>query len=260
MRLLLFVMLLFFSSTSFAANKDVFGYPVGKTHHYGAQNPKRTSFIGLKSSGTVNVSLRDYVYKQFIALKKKAAKSGVQLSVVSGYRTLGEQRYLRKREPKLAEKPGYSEHHLGTAVDFYQVTDNSDAFLWLLENAFAAGWAPTYYYRNNNKFYKEPWHWRYVGKKPAQTFKANWQKSIARDIRRLQASLKKNNTEKVIGTVMVNTNCPRCLKLRAGPSTQHEVLDTLPKGESLALLAKQGVWYKVNFAGQTGYVHADYVK
>ncbi len=65
-------------------------------------------------------------------------------------------------------KPGYSEHNLGLAVDFNYVNydfENTKAFSWLVENAENYGFILRYKKEKesitNVKY--EPWHWRYVG-------------------------------------------------------------------------------------------------
>jgi D-alanyl-D-alanine carboxypeptidase len=69
---------------------------------------------------------------------------------------------------------GYSEHQLGTAIDFIapgmggQVDgfDQKAAYKWLTENAYKYGFILSY--PDNNSFYVfEPWHWRFVGVKLA---------------------------------------------------------------------------------------------
>lgn len=69
---------------------------------------------------------------------------------------------------------GYSEHQLGTAVDFTTTSlsgalngfDKKDEYDWLLENAHKYGFVISY--PEGNSYYKyEPWHWRFVGVKLA---------------------------------------------------------------------------------------------
>lgn len=65
---------------------------------------------------------------------------------------------------------GYSEHQLGTAVDFTTTTiggvlltfKSDPAYKWLLDNAYKYGFVLSY--PEGNTYYKfEPWHWRFVG-------------------------------------------------------------------------------------------------
>lgn len=111
--------------------------------------------------------------------------------VQSAYRSIEEQeriynseveKYMnqgktRKQAQVLTEetinKPGYSEHNLGLAVDFNYVNgefENTDAFRWLKENAEKYGFILRYPKEKENitKVKYEPWHWRYVGKENAK--------------------------------------------------------------------------------------------
>ncbi|UTR08561.1 SH3 domain-containing protein [Alkalihalobacillus sp. LMS6] len=49
------------------------------------------------------------------------------------------------------------------------------------------------------------------------------------------------------------------LNLRSGAGTSHRVLTTLPVGQKLELLQKQGNWYQVKAGNQTGWVSADFL-
>ena len=66
---------------------------------------------------------------------------------------------------------GYSEHQLGTTIDFTteeigassSVFGKTTAYQWLLENAYKYGFILSY--PEANKYYQfEPWHWRFVGR------------------------------------------------------------------------------------------------
>ncbi len=65
---------------------------------------------------------------------------------------------------------GYSEHQLGTTLDFTTPIvgalltgfETTPAYKWLVDNAHKFGF--TLSYSENNKYYEyEPWHWRFVG-------------------------------------------------------------------------------------------------
>ena len=62
--------------------------------------------------------------------------------------------------------------------------------------------------------------------------------------------------QQVIGTVTATTN----VNIRASADQNSSKLGTLVGGASLELLAVEGEWCKVNFAGQVAYVKAEYVK
>lgn len=61
--------------------------------------------------------------------------------------------------------------------------------------------------------------------------------------------------QQVIGTVTATTN----VNIRASADQNSNKLGTLVGGASLELLAVEGEWCKVNFAGQVAYVKAEYV-
>ncbi|MFB4210374.1 SH3 domain-containing protein [Shouchella sp. JSM 1781072] len=50
------------------------------------------------------------------------------------------------------------------------------------------------------------------------------------------------------------------LNLRSGAGTSHRVLTTLPVGQKLELLQKQGNWYQVKAGNQTGWVSSEFVQ
>ncbi len=107
-----------------------------------------------------------------------AAANQTPIQIISGYRSFGEQAAL-KSEYKVvfgsganafSADQGYSEHQLGTTVDFttpslgmdFTQFSKSKAYAWLVENAYQYGFVLSY--PKNNTYYQfEPWHWRFVG-------------------------------------------------------------------------------------------------
>ena len=85
------------------------------------------------------------------------------LCISDSYRTLGSQVALAARKPRLAARPGRSEHGWGVAVDlcgkaYGTGTPEHD---WLLDNAPRFGWDnPSWARAGGSK--PEPWHWVYV--------------------------------------------------------------------------------------------------
>jgi zinc D-Ala-D-Ala carboxypeptidase len=111
-------------------------------------------------------------------LAEDAASDGVTLWVVSAYRSFGTQSSLKSKYTvtygsganSFSADQGYSEHQLGTTVDFttmglgggFAGFENTDAYQWLLNNAHQYGF--TLSYPEGNAYYIfEPWHWRFVG-------------------------------------------------------------------------------------------------
>ncbi len=111
-------------------------------------------------------------------LLTEAKKDGVDLLVISSYRSFGEQSLLKTNYKvtygtganQFSADQGYSEHQLGTTADFttsqtgsnFLQFKNTDAYKWLKENAHRFGFILSY--PDNNSYYEfEPWHWRFVG-------------------------------------------------------------------------------------------------
>jgi LAS superfamily LD-carboxypeptidase LdcB len=77
--------------------------------------------------------------------------------------------YLSIFRPVSADQ-GYSEHQLGTALDFttralgagFTSFAKTEAYSWLQANAYKYGFVISY--PEDNTYYQfEPWHWRFVG-------------------------------------------------------------------------------------------------
>ncbi len=107
-----------------------------------------------------------------------ATSTGNPLLIVSAYRSFGTQAVLKSTyvvtygtgANKFSAEQGYSEHQLGTALDFttpklwasYAKFDGTSAYVWLTQNAYKYGFILSY--PKQNTYYQfEPWHWRFVG-------------------------------------------------------------------------------------------------
>lgn len=117
------------------------------------------------------------------ALLKANTDPDFDLRVSSAYRSFGTQSSLKSSYTvtygagtanQFSADQGYSEHQLGTTVDFTTVRtggdlnsfDGTSDYQWLLQNAHKYGF--TLSYPQNNSYYQfEPWHWRFVGVKLA---------------------------------------------------------------------------------------------
>jgi D-alanyl-D-alanine carboxypeptidase len=108
-----------------------------------------------------------------------ADNDDVALTITSAYRSFNTQATLKTgytvtygagTANQFSAEQGYSEHQLGTAVDFGTpgssltvAFENTKAFKWLTENAYRYGFVLSY--PKGNIYYQyEPWHWRFVGK------------------------------------------------------------------------------------------------
>jgi MYXO-CTERM domain-containing protein len=99
----------------------------------------------------------------YMKMAQAAAKSGVQIRVVSGFRTMAEQQrlyqcYLCKccNGGNLAARPGYSNHQSGHALDLN--ASSPGVYSWLANNAGKFGFKRT--------VPSENWHWEFWGKDP----------------------------------------------------------------------------------------------
>lgn len=66
--------------------------------------------------------------------------------------------------------------------------------------------------------------------------------------------IKKHTLPKTTYTTTTNLN------LRNTNTTKGKILVTIPKGKLVAYISKSGNWFKVTYAGKTGWVSADYIK
>ena len=60
-------------------------------------------------------------------------------------------------------------------------------------------------------------------------------------------------------TAMYVVNCNEYVNLRAAPDTSAQVLARVPLGEQVVAYGREGDFYRVEYAGLRGYVHADYL-
>lgn len=96
----------------------------------------------------------------FKAMRSYAAnEDGIRLRVNSGFRTIEEQRYFHNcyttcscNDCHYAERPGYSQHQSGRALDLN--TSDEKVYQWLRRRARWFGFEET--------VQDEPWHWEFV--------------------------------------------------------------------------------------------------
>lgn len=133
-----------------------------------------------------NIIVDNRIYESLTKLIGAASQDGIVLWIASGYRSVQEQQTLMDRAvegnetagetPQQAvetalrtlQKPGYSEHHTGLAVDFNQVSsafDNSKEHQWLQAHAAEYGFIQRYTKEKEDVtgIDTESWHYRYVG-------------------------------------------------------------------------------------------------
>ena len=108
-----------------------------------------------------------------------AQTANIDLKIASAFRSFDTQSTLKSAykvtygsgSNKFSADQGYSEHQLGTTIDFTTTKLGADSstfgktasFVWLIENAYRYGFILSYP-KNNSYYIFEPWHWRFVGK------------------------------------------------------------------------------------------------
>ena len=124
-------------------------------------------------------SISSEVWPFLQKLLDDAAAAQVDLKIISAYRSFGTQSTLKSAYTvtygsganKFSADQGYSEHQLGTTVDFttsklgvnFSTFEKTGSYAWLIENAYKYGFVLSYP-KNNGYYIFEPWHWRFVGK------------------------------------------------------------------------------------------------
>lgn len=113
-------------------------------------------------------------------MREAAAKAGLQLLLISAYRSHARQAELFQRKidqgwlPKdvmcIVAPPGFSEHHTGRAIDvaapgFTDLTEdfeNTEESKWLCAHAAEFGFSMSYPRGNPKGVQYEPWHWLFT--------------------------------------------------------------------------------------------------
>ncbi|MFT5849785.1 MAG: LAS superfamily LD-carboxypeptidase LdcB [Patiriisocius sp.] len=123
-------------------------------------------------------ALHSKVMPFFEDMLEEAKDDDIDLWVVSAYRSFEYQAQIKGQylvtygtgANTFSADQGFSEHQLGTAVDFTTTGlgggltgfQNTEAYEWMLDNAHKYGF--TLSYAEDNQYYIfEPWHWRFVG-------------------------------------------------------------------------------------------------
>ncbi|ELP95836.1 hypothetical protein A989_19218, partial [Xanthomonas translucens DAR61454] len=119
------------------------------------------------------------------ALQRAAARDGVVLEAISGYRSHDYQLSIFARKfargqtvqqiLQVNAAPGYSEHHSGDALDIgtpgeppaEESFERTAAFAWLCAHAAGFGYRMSYARDNPHGIVYEPWHWRWHAGAPA---------------------------------------------------------------------------------------------
>lgn len=118
--------------------------------------------------------------KRWHGMKLAALADGIELQLVSGFRSIARQKELIAEKLaagkalheilKVVAAPGFSQHHTGMALDLTtkdvdplsEDFETSPAYRWLHKNAGEHGFYLPYPRGNPFGFIYEPWHWASV--------------------------------------------------------------------------------------------------
>jgi len=123
-----------------------------------------------------HVLLRKDIMADVLAMASAARSDGVTLTFSSGYRSFGYQKGVFEREVEMygletAEREsahaGYSQHQLGTAIDFGTISDDYERTpegRWVAAHAWQYGFSLSYPagYEALTGYRHESWHYRYI--------------------------------------------------------------------------------------------------
>jgi len=178
-------------------------YSFSKEELLGKIDPeKHPDFVKFHSYGKIHY-LRKEVYLALSNMIEKANADGVDLYLISSFRSFNTQKSIWERKLNINIKtyrqkiqaikktleysamPGTSRHHWGTDVDlvsvnpeFFKSASGKKVYLWLKENAPFFGFFQPYAV-NSRTYKEEKWHWSY--KKLADSFMEEYGKKISCD-------------------------------------------------------------------------------
>lgn len=126
------------------------------------------------------------VYEAFKRMSEDMKREGLELTIISGYRSFNHQKLIWERKWSLYEgladsmrvreiltfssMPGISRHHWGTDLDinflenhYFESGYGLKVYRWLSENAMHYGFYQPYGSKQNGRsgFEEEKWHWSY---------------------------------------------------------------------------------------------------
>ena len=148
---------------------------------YGSRMPvwkeaRNLQSVGRDSSGR-DARLVPAAADAWHAMRRAAEGDGVELMLISAFRSLSRQRTILRRKVDsgvpwadilaVSAYPGFSEHHTGRAIDvgapgcesLAESFERTRQFEWLVANAGRFGFALSYPRGNPSGIAYEPWHW-----------------------------------------------------------------------------------------------------
>ncbi len=123
-----------------------------------------------------DVTIRKAIMGAAVQMAKAAQADGAMLLFSSGYRSYEDQKSVYHREveeygqaaaDRESARPGYSQHQMGTAIDFGSITDafaETRAGKWLALHAEEYGFSLSYPdgFESVTGYRHESWHYRYI--------------------------------------------------------------------------------------------------
>jgi len=156
-----------------------------KEHSIGTYTPPDL----IQLSGFPSMDLRLEAATALEIMRETARDEDIQLHVISAYRSYSTQQtlfaqysrvYGEEEANTFSARPGYSEHQLGTTVDFGNNSasdltkdfENTSQGQWLMENAYRFGFVMSYPEGKEAEtgYIYEPWHYRYIGTKYTEDY------------------------------------------------------------------------------------------
>jgi D-alanyl-D-alanine carboxypeptidase len=140
------------------------------------REPTSLASIGLDTQGREQ-RMTPRAARAWTHMREAAARDGVELQVVSAFRSIEYQLGIIRRKVergqsmdeilRVSAAPGYSEHHTGRALDITtpgfaaleEEFERSPAFAWLQNNAKLYKFILSYPRGNLHGIAYEPWHW-----------------------------------------------------------------------------------------------------
>ncbi|WP_024653456.1 M15 family metallopeptidase [Borrelia persica] len=136
------------------------------------------NFQELKNLVKENLQLRKIVINDLIDLINASKKNGLQIKIISAYRTKEYQNFLFQYNVKTygiksaqiqSAISNHSQHQLGTTIDFINLDDNllnTKEGKWLYEHSSKYGFSLSYPKKHEKEtgYKAEPWHYMYIGK------------------------------------------------------------------------------------------------
>ncbi|MBI5524873.1 MAG: M15 family metallopeptidase [Deltaproteobacteria bacterium] len=123
--------------------------------------------VELSQATRRGVLLRREAAASFEPMAAAADDAGLRIEANDGFRSVQEQCavFAKKAREGIAAPPGFSEHHLGLAVDIDDAPKR-----WLDDHAHEFGFVESYPAgaESCTGYPAEPWHWRYVGPAAAE--------------------------------------------------------------------------------------------